>query len=60
MMLPQRAVFELRVSFQKLKCPFRKSNNGQFALPYIHLTLCNKSSDTLKHTSNLKDTLMNT
>ena len=27
--------FQLRNSFQKLKCPFRKSNNRQHALSYI-------------------------
>ena len=27
--------FQLRSSFQKLKCPFRKINNGQYALYYI-------------------------
>ena len=27
--------FQLRNSFQKLKCPFRKANNGQHALSYI-------------------------
>ena len=27
--------FQLRNSFQKLKCPFRKTNNGQHALSYI-------------------------
>ena len=30
--------FQLRNSFQKLKCPFRKTNNGQHALSYIGLT----------------------
>ena len=24
--------FQVRSSFQKLKCPFRKTNNGQYAL----------------------------
>ena len=27
--------FQLRGSFQKLKCPFRKTNTGQLALSYI-------------------------
>ena len=30
--------FQLRGSFQKLKCQFRKSNIGQLALSYIGLT----------------------
>ena len=27
--------FQLINSFQKLKCPFRKTNNGQYALSYF-------------------------
>ena len=26
---------QLKSSFQKLKCPFRKTDNGKFTLPYI-------------------------
>ena len=40
--------FQLRNSFQKLKCPFRKTNNGQYALSYIGPTFWNK---TLTHSS---------
>ena len=45
--------FQLRNSFQKLKCPFRKTNNGQHALSYIGPTFWNKTPDTLKHSNNL-------
>ena len=45
--------FQLRNSFQKLKCPFRKTNNGQRALSYIGPTFWNKTPDTLKHSNNL-------
>ena len=45
--------FQLRGSFQKLKCPFRKTNTGQLALPYIGPTFWNKTPDTLKRTKNL-------
>ena len=45
--------FQLRGSFQKLKCPFRKINTGQLALSYIGPTFWNKTPDTLKHTKNL-------
>ena len=45
--------FQLRNSFQKLKCPFRKTNNGQYALPDIGLTFWNKTPDTLKQSNNL-------
>ena len=44
--------FQLRNSFQKLKCPFRKTNNGH-ALPYICPTFWNKTPDTLKRSNNL-------
>ena len=40
--------FQLRNSFQKLKCPFRKTNNGQYALSYIGPTFWKK---TLTHSS---------
>ena len=50
LMLLQRANFQLRNSFEKLKRPFRKTNNGQHALSYIGPTFWNKTTDTLKHT----------
>ena len=34
--------FQLRGSFQKLKCAFRKTNTGQLALPYTGPTFWNK------------------
>ena len=45
--------FQLRGSFQKLKCPFRKTNTGQLALSNIGPTFWNKTPDTLKRTKNL-------
>ena len=45
--------YQLRGSFQKLKCPFRKTNTGQLALSYIGPTFWNKTPDTLKRTKNL-------
>ena len=45
--------FQLRGSFQKLKCPFRKTNTGQLALSYIGPTFWNKTPDTLKRTKTL-------
>ena len=53
LMLLQRANFQLRNSFEKLKRPFRKTNNGQHALSYIGPTFWNKTTDTLKHSKNL-------
>ena len=50
---------QLRGSFQKLKCPFHKSNNGQFALSYIGLTFWNKNPETLKRTNNLYSFIFN-
>ena len=44
--------FQLRGSFQKLKCPLRKNNTGQLALSYIGVTFSTKTPDTLKHTKN--------
>ena len=44
---------KLRGSFLKLKCYFRKTNNGQFALSYIGPTFWNKTPETLKRTNNL-------
>ena len=40
-------------SFEELKCPFRKTNKGQFALSYIGSTFWNKTPGTLKRTNNL-------
>ena len=45
--------FQLRSSFQKLKCPFRKTNTSKLALSYVVLTFWNKTPDTLKRTKNL-------
>ena len=45
--------FQLRGSFQKSNCPFRKTNTGQLALLYIGPTFWNKIPDTLKRTKNL-------
>ena len=44
---------QTRGSFQKLKCPFRKTNAVQMALPYIVLTICSKTPETFKRTKNL-------
>ena len=45
--------FQLSSSFQKLKCPFRKTNNSQNALSYIGPTFWNQTPHTLKHSNNL-------
>ena len=45
--------FKLRNSFQKLKYPFRQTNNDQYALSYIGPTFWNKTPDTLKRSNNL-------
>ena len=45
--------FQLRSSFQKLKCPFWKTNNGQNALSYIGSTLWNQTPHTLRRSNNL-------
>ena len=45
--------FQLRNKFPKLKCPFRKTNNGQHALSYIGPIFWNKTPDTLKRSNNL-------
>ena len=49
--------FQLRSSFQKLKCPLRKINSGQLALPHIGPTFWNKIPDILRRTNNLKSLL---
>ena len=43
---------QLRHSFQKLKCPFRKTNNSINLLCYIGPTFFNKTPDILKRTNN--------
>ena len=44
---------QLRGSFQKLKCPYHKTSNNQFALSYIGPTFWNKTWETLKCNNNL-------
>ena len=46
--------FQLRESFQRSKCPLRKTNTGQLAFPYIAPIFWNKISDILKRTNNLR------
>ena len=43
---------QIRGSFLKLKCPFRKTNAVQMALSYIGPTIWSKTPDTLKQTKN--------
>ena len=38
--------FQLRGSFQKLKCTFRKTNTGELTLSYIGPIFWNKTPDT--------------
>ena len=45
--------FQLRNSFQILKCPFRKTNNGQYTLSYIGPIFWNQTPHTLKRSNNL-------
>ena len=47
--------FQLRGSFQKLKCQFRKTNTDRYwlALSCVGPTFWNKTPDTFKHTKNL-------
>ena len=45
--------FQLRSSFQKLKCPFQKTNNGQYHLSYIGPTFWNQTPHTLERSNNL-------
>ena len=47
--------FQLRGSFQNLKCPFRKTNSGQLGLSYIGPTFWNNTPDTLKRTKNINN-----
>ena len=44
---------QLRGSFQKLKCLFRKTSNGQFALSYIGPTFWNKTREIFKRSNSL-------
>ena len=45
--------FQSKSSFQKLKCPFRKTNSGHYALSYISPTFWIQTPHTLKHSNNL-------
>ena len=47
--------FQLRSSFQKLICPFRKTNYGQYVLSYIGPALWNQTLHTLKRSNNLNN-----
>ena len=51
--------YQLRGSFQKLKCPFRETNTGQIALSYISPTFWNTTKDTLKRANNLNTFIHN-
>ena len=44
---------QIRTSFQKLKCPFHKTNAGQMASSYIGPIIWIKTLDTLKQTKTL-------
>ena len=48
-----QSCFHLRGNFQKLKYPFRKTHNGQFALPYIGPNFWKKAPGTPKRTNNI-------
>ena len=39
---------QTRGSFLTLKCPFRKTNAGKMALPYVGLTIWSNTPDRLK------------
>ena len=41
---------QIRTSFQKLKCPFHKTNSGQMTSSYIGLIIWINTLDTLKRT----------
>ena len=45
--------FQLRSSFQKLKCLFRKTNNNKYYLSYIGPTFWNQSPHTVQRSNNL-------
>ena len=52
--------YQFRGSFQKLKCPFHKTNSGQLALSCIVPTFWKRTLDTLKrgnHLNSFKHTL---
>ena len=51
--------FQLRSSFQKLKCPFPKTNNVQNALSYIAPTFWKQTPHTLKRSNNLNTFIHN-
>ena len=51
--VPTESNIQLRGSFQELKCPFRKINNGQFPFSYIDRTFSNKTPQTSKRSNNL-------
>ena len=44
---------QTRGSFQKLKCPFHKTNSGQVGLSYAGSTIWRNSHETLKRIKNL-------
>ena len=48
-----RVIFNYEVVFQKLKCPFPKTNNDQYALSYIGPTFWNQIPHTLIRSNNL-------
>ena len=50
--VPTDSNFQLNSS-QKLKCPFLKTNNGQYAFSYIGPTFCNQTPHALKRSNNL-------
>ena len=45
--------FQLKSSFQKLKCLFRKTNNNKYDLSYIGSTFWKQNPHTVKHSNNL-------
>ena len=45
--------FQIKISFQEIKCHFCKTNTGQFAFSYIGLTFWSKILDTAKRSNNL-------
>ena len=50
--VPVENNFQLRGSFQKLKCPSRKTKTGQLALSYIGPTFWNKTPNSLRRAKN--------
>ena len=53
LMFATESNLQLRSSFQKLKCPFRKTNSEQYTLYYIGPTFWNQTPHTLKRSNNL-------